>query len=102
MNFNLHLQDRELATTLVRPLRLFSDQDMTKVLALSHTRYGSVSRVFVMSRDDRVADPDFQRWMVAHNPPDRVVEISESDHMVMMSKPIVLCLHLQAIAAHYD
>ncbi|MED6123739.1 hypothetical protein PIB30_052174 [Stylosanthes scabra] len=95
-------QDWNLATTLMRPLRLFSNEDMTKVLTFSHTKYGSVNRVFVKSEKDLVATPDLQRWMIEHNPPHRVVKIAGSDHMVMMSKPIDLSLHLQSIAASYN
>ncbi|TKY59133.1 Salicylic acid-binding protein 2 [Spatholobus suberectus] len=97
----LNQEDWELATTLMRPLKLFGEQDMAKVLALSHSRFGSVSRVFVVSQEDRVVDPDLQRWMVEHNPPNHVIYVSGSDHMVMMSKPIDICNHLQTIAAHY-
>ncbi|MED6159695.1 hypothetical protein PIB30_044621 [Stylosanthes scabra] len=93
-------QDWNLATTLMRPLRLFSD--ITKVLTLSHTKYGSVNRVFVMSEKDLAITPDLQRWMIEHNPPHRTVKIAGSDHMVMMSKPINLCLRLQSIAGSYD
>ncbi|MED6159698.1 hypothetical protein PIB30_044624 [Stylosanthes scabra] len=95
-------QDWNLATTLVRPRKIFSEEDMIKVLALSHRRYGSVSRVFVMTEKDLSVYPKFQRWMTTHNPPNRVVEISGSDHMVMMSKPIQLSHHLQTIANHFD
>ncbi|QHO16007.1 hypothetical protein HN51_031388 [Arachis hypogaea] len=95
-------QDWNLATTLMRPLRLFSNEDMTKVLILSHTKYGSVSRVFIVSEKDLVVTPNIQRWMIKHNPPNLVVEIAGSDHMIMMSKPIHFCLQLQSIAANYD
>ncbi|MED6123735.1 hypothetical protein PIB30_052170 [Stylosanthes scabra] len=95
-------QDWNLATTLVRPRKIFSEEDMTKVLALSHRRYGSVSRVFVMTENDLSVYPKFQRWMTTHNPPNRVVEISGSDHMVMMSQPIQLSHHFQTIANHFD
>ncbi|KAK7400849.1 hypothetical protein VNO78_12157 [Psophocarpus tetragonolobus] len=94
-------QDRELARTLMRPLRLFGEEDMAEVLALSHSRYGSVSRVYVLSQEDRVMYSRFQRWMVEHNPPNHVIYVSGSDHMLMMSKPIDLCNHLNTIATHY-
>ncbi|RYR34594.1 hypothetical protein Ahy_A10g049549 [Arachis hypogaea] len=95
-------QDWNLATTLVRPRKIFSDEDMINVLALSHTRYGSVSRVFVMTENDHSVDPKFQRWMITYNPPNCVVEISGSDHMVMMSKHIELSHNLQIVANRYD
>jgi hypothetical protein len=49
-----------------------------------------------------VTQRDFQRWMMERNPPDDVVEIQGSDHMVMMSKPMELWAHLQAIAEKYS
>nr|XP_025623068.1 methylesterase 3-like isoform X2 [Arachis hypogaea] len=98
----MYQMDWNLATTLVRPLKLFSNKDITKVLTLSHTKYSSVSRIFVVSEKDLVVSPNLQRWMIEHNPPNRVVEIAGSDHMIMMSKPIDLCLQLQSIAANYD
>ncbi|KAI4295611.1 hypothetical protein L6164_035637 [Bauhinia variegata] len=96
------LEDLNLATTLIRPLRLFGEEDMAKVLTLTHTKYGSVNRVFIISEKDRVIDKDVQRWMIKRNMPNRVVKISGSDHMVMMSKPLDLCLHLQHIATQYS
>ncbi|KAK7252064.1 hypothetical protein RIF29_35771 [Crotalaria pallida] len=93
-------QDLDLAKTLLRPLRLFSEVDMANVLALSHSRYGSVSRIFAISQEDRVMNQDLQRWMLEQNPPDHVIKIAGSDHMVMLSKPIDLCLHLQNIARY--
>lgn len=96
------LQDVELATMLMRPLRLFSEEDMSKELKLSKKKYGSVNRVFLISDGDLVGRRDFQLWMIERNPPNRVVEIRGSDHMVMMSKPLELWEHLQKIAANYS
>ena len=75
---------------------------MADVLTLSRSGYSSVKRVFVVSEKNRVLEKDFQRWMIKRNMPDRMVEISGSDHMVMMSKPQDLCLHLQVIATEYN
>ena len=94
-------QDLALGTMLMRPLRLFSEEDMSKDLMLSK-KYASVKRVFIISEEDKLAKKDFQLWMIEENPPDAVKEIKGSDHMVMMSKPKELWVHLQAIAEKYS
>ena len=64
---------------------------------LSHSKYDSIKRVFVVLEKDRAFKKDFQRWMIEWNMLDRMVEILGSDHMVMMSKPHNFYLHLQVI-----
>ncbi|KAF5751146.1 methylesterase 10-like [Tripterygium wilfordii] len=95
-------EDLALATMLMRPLRLFSEEDMSKELKLSSENYGLVKRVFIISEKDYLSKIEFQRWMIEGNPPNQVVEISGSDHMVMMSKPLELLSHLQCIANTYS
>ena len=91
-----------LATLLLRPLRLFSDEYLSKQLMLSTKKYGSVKRVYIIVEKDKVIKRDFQLWMTERNPPNDVVEIKGSDHMVMMSKTIELWSHLQGIAKKYS
>ncbi|KGN43959.1 methylesterase 3 [Cucumis sativus] len=91
-------EDLTLATLLMRAVPLFTEKDMSDVLKLSERNYGSVKRVFVVSEMDLVSNIEFQRWMIENNPPDHVVEIEGSDHVVMMSKPFQLCAHLQLLA----
>ncbi|KAF2305843.1 hypothetical protein GH714_008327 [Hevea brasiliensis] len=91
-------QDYELAITLVRPLRLFSEEDMAKEIVLTTENYGSVRRIFLISEKDEVSKKDFQLWMIQRNPPNEVIEMLGSDHMLMMSKPIELWGHLLSIA----
>ena len=91
-----------LATLLLRPLRLFSDEDLSKQLMLSTKKYGSVKRVFIIAEKDKTMKRDFQLWMIERNPPNDVVEIKGSDHMVMMSKTIELWSRLQGIAEKYS
>ncbi|XP_059653938.1 methyl jasmonate esterase 1-like [Cornus florida] len=95
-------EDLGLATILMRPLRLYTEEDMSKELRLSSKKYGSVRRVFILSDKDRVGKKDFQRWMIKKNPPDEVKEVACSDHMVMMSKPAELWALLQDIAEKYS
>lgn len=94
-------QDLALATTLVRPLYLYTDEDMSKELILSQNNYGSVNRVFIISNEDKVVTREIQEWMIEMNPTDEVKEIEGSDHMVMMSKPVELFVHLLHIAEKY-
>ncbi|CAK9156267.1 unnamed protein product [Ilex paraguariensis] len=95
------IEDLALAMLLLRLLRLYSDEDMSKVLMLSGKRYGSVDWVFVICDEDKLVKKDFLRWMVEKNLPNEVVEITGSDHMAMMSKPVELSVHLRCIADKY-
>ncbi|CAK9154320.1 unnamed protein product [Ilex paraguariensis] len=99
---SLNGKDLVLAMLLLRLLRLFSDEDMSKELMLSSKRHGSVDRVFVICGEDELLKKDFQRWMVEKNHPNEVVEITGSDHMAMMSKPVELSVHLRCIADKYS
>ena len=87
-------------TMLARPVREFSEEDMSNELKLSKN-YASVKRVFIISEEDKLTKKDLQLWMIEKNPPDVVEEIKGSDHMVMMSKPYELSVHLQSIAEKF-
>ncbi|XVE49140.1 hypothetical protein DITRI_Ditri01bG0058400 [Diplodiscus trichospermus] len=95
-------EDRALARMLVRPIRLYSVQDMSREIALSEKKYGSVNRVFIISEKDMVSKKDLVLWMIQKNPPHQVEEIKGSDHMVMMSKPVELCNLIISIAMKYN
>lgn len=90
------MQDLSLAITLVRPFPLLkingSEFEFTK------ERYGSLKRAYVITEGDLMATMNFQLWMIENNPPNIVVEIKGSDHMVMISKPIELAYKLGHIA----
>ncbi|GLJ06222.1 hypothetical protein SUGI_0033620 [Cryptomeria japonica] len=60
--------------------------------------YGSVRRIFVVSKEDKVIVEAFQRKMIAENPPQMVYEIEGSDHTVFFSKPLQLAEVLMKIA----
>ncbi|CAN4111647.1 unnamed protein product [Withania somnifera] len=76
-------KDLALATTLVRPVYLFSVGDVSKELVLSKKK------------------KEFQKSMIERNPPDEVEVIHGSDQMIMMSKPLQLFTCLQSIAKKY-
>lgn len=95
------IEDLTLANMLLRPLRLFSDEDMSRQITLSQKNYGSVRRIVVLSEEDKLVPKDLVEWMIRHNPPDEVLKVKGSDHMVMMSKPAELGAILQKTASKY-
>ncbi|XP_047251071.1 methyl jasmonate esterase 1-like isoform X2 [Capsicum annuum] len=96
------IKDLALATTLVRPVYLYSVEDVSKELVLSKKRYGSVKRSFIVAAEDKLIKKEFQKWMIEKNPPDEVEVIQGSDQMTMMSKPLQLFADLQSIANKYS
>ncbi|KAM3377109.1 methyl jasmonate esterase 1 [Capsicum galapagoense] len=96
------IEDLALATTLVRPVYLYSVEDVSKELVLSKKRYGSVKRSFIVAAEDKLIKKEFQKWMIEKNPPDEVEVIQGSDQMTMMSKPLQLFADLQSIANKYS
>ncbi|KAL5562498.1 hypothetical protein UlMin_032245 [Ulmus minor] len=97
----LNREDLALATMLMRPVPLFSEEDMSKELMLSNDKYGSVTRIYIISERDCVINKDTEGWMLKTNPPHEIIKISEADHMTMMSKPLELWDHLQGIVEKY-
>lgn len=92
------IQDWALATTVVRPIYLYSSDEITKEMVLSSKKYGSVRRVYIVAAEDKVLKKEFQQLMIEKNPPDEVEEIQGSDHMPMTSKPLQLFTCLMLIA----
>lgn len=85
---------------LVRPGRQFLDE-ITSEDMITERNYGSVSRVFIVSKEDRSLMADFEYWMTERSPGVEVKEIEGADHMVMLSKPKELCNLLLEIAKKY-
>ncbi|XVF15630.1 hypothetical protein REPUB_Repub09cG0170800 [Reevesia pubescens] len=94
-------EDLTLAITLARHVGFYKDEGSSKATAVTKERYGSVRRVYIMCDKDNIIKEDLQGWMIENNPPDEVKLISDSDHMVMFSKPNELCSGLQEIAEKY-
>ncbi|CAN6698464.1 unnamed protein product [Malus baccata var. baccata] len=90
-------QDLTLALSLVR----FSPLYNYDLIKLTEENYGSVRRVFIVSAQDRAIVLDVQNYMINNNPPNEVKVIIDSDHLVMLSKPVELFFHLQNIAEKY-
>ncbi|KAM7506975.1 hypothetical protein LguiA_017428 [Lonicera macranthoides] len=99
---NSPTEDLELAYTLVRPCPNFSDAKSITEASVTKENYGLVRRVFIMSGQDKGLVVALQKYMIENNPPSEVKEISDSDHMVMFSKPKELCSYLLEIAAKYN
>ncbi|KAM7470700.1 hypothetical protein LguiA_008883 [Lonicera macranthoides] len=99
---NSPVEDWVLANLLGRLLRVYSEQDKSNVLTLSTSKYGSVNRVFIVSGQDKVVLPSFQRLMTTRNPPTEIQEIATSDHMVMMSTVDELFIRLNNISQNYN
>ncbi|OVA10516.1 hypothetical protein BVC80_8985g53 [Macleaya cordata] len=91
-------EDLSLATMLLRPIRLYSEENPQNQIVLSQEKYGSVRRVYIMCDQDKALPEDVQRLMIQNDPTIDVKVITGSDHMVMLSKPQELSACLQEIA----
>lgn len=69
-----------------------------KEVALTEENYGSVRRVYIVSKGDIIITKEIQKTIIENYPPHDVKEISGSDHTVMFSKPQHLSSLLQSIA----
>ncbi|XXG63512.1 hypothetical protein AAC387_Pa05g1685 [Persea americana] len=93
-------EDATLAALLARPAGLYLE-DISNETMLSEENYGSVTRVYIISKQDKLYTEDYQRWIIENNPPKEVKEIEGSDHMLMLSKTQELCNCLLEIAEKY-
>ncbi|PQM36296.1 salicylic acid-binding protein 2 [Prunus yedoensis var. nudiflora] len=91
-------QDKTLVSSLIRFQPLFNYD----VIKLTKEKYGSVRRVFIVCGQDQTIVLDVQNYIIRNNPPDEVKVISDSDHFVMISRPLKLFFNLQNIAEKYS
>lgn len=75
--------------------------NLTGTKSLTKEGYGSVTRVYIVCREDKGLTEDFQRWIIENFPVTEVMEIEDTDHMPMFSKPLELCDRLLKIADKY-
>ncbi|XP_054825528.1 methylesterase 1-like [Prosopis cineraria] len=94
-------QDVELAKALMRPASYFVD-DLSKANNFSQEGYGSVPRVFITCNEDLTITIEFQHWMIHNAGVKEILEIKDSDHMPMLSKPQELCDALLLVASKHD
>lgn len=95
------IEDLTLAGMLIRRSGFFLE-DISKDNLISEDKYGSVDRVYIISKEDELMNEDYQRWNIIKNPTEEVMEIKGSDHMVMISKPKELCFSLLEVADKYS
>ncbi|KAJ4964203.1 hypothetical protein NE237_024142 [Protea cynaroides] len=91
-----------LAELLVRPTIMYSETDLLEKMALTTKKYGSVSRVFIVLHQDKMIVESEQREMIEINPVKEVMEIKDSDHMVMLCKPLQLFTCILDVAERYS
>ncbi|EOA32737.1 hypothetical protein CARUB_v10016042mg [Capsella rubella] len=102
LSLTMYDLNAELAALLGRPQRLFSNVEIDTSLVLTPERFGSVNGIFVVSKKDKSLVKDFQLWMIKNNPPNHVEYIQNSDHMVMISRPLDLGACLLSLAKKFD
>ncbi|ONK55323.1 uncharacterized protein A4U43_UnF5020 [Asparagus officinalis] len=77
-------KDIALAAVSMRQIPL---APILEKLSVTPENYGTVSRFFVQTLDDRMLSPDIQERLVRENPPRGVYKIKGSDHCPFFSKP---------------
>ncbi|CAK7324793.1 unnamed protein product [Dovyalis caffra] len=94
-------EDLTLAMLLLRPHPLFSDEATQKKVGVTKEKYGSIPRAYIVCDEDVIIKEALQRWMIENNPPDEVMVVPGSDHMLMFSRPQETCSCLLEIAKKY-
>ncbi|EPS73771.1 acetone-cyanohydrin lyase [Genlisea aurea] len=89
-------QDIALAKMLVRPCPIFSGEKMAR-----EKGFASVKRAYIVCGRDKTIPLTFQRWLIQTFGADRVIEMNDSDHMPMISDPLLLSRHLLQIISAY-
>lgn len=87
---------------LRRPFPIYRDEESLKEATLTEENYGSIRRIYAVSKGDIIITEEIQKGFIENYPPHDVKEISGSDHMVMFSKPQELSSLLQAAIADLD
>ncbi|KAL6012520.1 hypothetical protein ACLOJK_003009 [Asimina triloba] len=93
-------EDITLAKTLVRPGRMF-EEDISREDMFTVENYGSVHKVYVVCKEDKLLDQHLQEWVAKVDPTDEVIAIEGADHMPMLSKPKEFHRCLLQIAEKY-
>ncbi|CAK7339438.1 unnamed protein product [Dovyalis caffra] len=94
-------EDLTLAMLLLRPHPLFRNEATQEKVGVTKEKYGSIPRAYIVCEEDNMTKEDLQRWMIENNPPDEVMVVPGSDHMLMFSKPQETCSCLLEIAKKY-
>ncbi|XP_028780159.1 polyneuridine-aldehyde esterase-like [Neltuma alba] len=91
------IEDLELAKMLIRPGYLFVEE-LQKAKNFSEEGYGSVPKAYIVCGEDAIIPLEYQSWMIENAGIDHVLEIKDSDHMAMLSRPQEVCQSLIQIA----
>ncbi|CAK7339434.1 unnamed protein product [Dovyalis caffra] len=73
----------------------------SKKVGVTKEKYGSIPRAYIVCDEDVIIKEALQRWMIENNPPDEVMVVPGSDHMLMFSRPQETCSCLLEIAKKY-
>ncbi|KQK08305.1 hypothetical protein BRADI_2g41070v3 [Brachypodium distachyon] len=93
-------EDYTLSQSLAR-VSSYYVADQRRRPPFSADRYGAVSKVYVVAKQDLAMVEQYQRQMIASVPVAEVREMAGADHMAMLSAPEVLAGHLADIANTY-
>lgn len=93
-------EDYTLSQSLAR-VSSYYVADQHRKPPFSERRYGAVSKVYVVCKQDLAMVEPHQRRMIAACPVAEVREIATADHMAMFSAPGELARHLADIANTY-
>ncbi|WVZ70119.1 hypothetical protein U9M48_018813 [Paspalum notatum var. saurae] len=93
-------EDYTLSQSLVRVSSLYM-ADLQSQPPFSEARYGAVSKVYIVCKQDQIIPEEYQRTMIAGILVEDVREIANADHMAMFSTPAELAGHLADIANTY-
>ncbi|KAL6961578.1 hypothetical protein U1Q18_039352 [Sarracenia purpurea var. burkii] len=93
--------DLELELLLERYDSLYLNDLSNKTKPFTQERYGSVPRCFITSQNDSAINITYQKFMIANYPPQPVLQVNNSDHMVMLSQPRNLTNAILQCASYY-
>ncbi|WVZ70117.1 hypothetical protein U9M48_018811 [Paspalum notatum var. saurae] len=93
-------EDYTLSQSLAR-VSSYYVADLQSQPPFREDRYGAVSKVYIICKQDQAMMEDYQRAMIAGCPIKEVKEIANADHMAMFSAPAELAGHLADVANTY-
>jgi len=89
-------EDITLAESLLR-----SSPALAEGIVYSSENYGRVPRAYIVTKQDKLVWEEWQRKIIADNPPDRVYELEDSDHSPFFSCPARLAQILEEISTAF-
>ncbi|KFK30342.1 hypothetical protein AALP_AA7G249100 [Arabis alpina] len=80
------IEDFELAKMLVRVGPAVTSSNLTGTKSFTEEGYGSVTRVYIVCKEDKGLTEDLQRWFIDNFPVKEVMEIEDADHMIVCDR----------------